>query len=391
MLRSLRQRLPEPVLQLLRWLRRVLLRWRERLFPPDLVHPPRPVVDLQAPVRLLVGPANFAGQAWAWARAAERELPGVSATAMSVERGGLAFDSDYSVPVPVYRSLRWQREQLDAVRSTYTHVLMDAMRAVLGNRYGEDCRRDIQVLERAGLRVGLIAHGSDIRLGSLHRELYPHSPWHDESWDYGRRLQAQAERLGGILNGFDGATFVSTPDLLDFAPRATWLPTVVDAEPWRSDVPVLRRARPVVLHVPSNPRLKGSHLVDPLLHRMHDEGRIEYRRLEGVAPGDMPALVADADVVLDQFVLGLYSVMAIQGMAAGRLVVAHVHDRVRARTPVPLPVLEATPDDLVEVLEKVLADRSPYQELAAQGPSYAAEVHDGRRSARVLAPFLGLA
>jgi hypothetical protein len=147
----------------------------------------------------------------------------------------------------------------------------------------------------------------------------------------------------------------------------------------------------VVLHVPSNPRLKGSHLVDPLLHRLHDEGRIEYRRLEGVAPGDMPALVADADVVLDQFVLGLYSVMAIQGMAAGRLVVAHVHDRVRARTPVPLPVLEATPDDLVEVLETVLADRSPYQELAAQGPSYAAEVHDGRRSARVLAPFLGLA
>ncbi|MFX4971195.1 hypothetical protein ABTB72_19645, partial [Acinetobacter baumannii] len=83
----------------------------------------------------------------------------------------------------------------------------------------------------------------------------------------------------------------------------------------------------------------------------------------------MPALVADADIVLDQFVLGLYSAMAVQGLAAGRLVVAHVPDRVRERVPGGhLPIADATADDVVALIERVLDDRDTYRELAAQGP-----------------------
>jgi hypothetical protein len=167
------------------------------------------------------------------------------------------------------------------------------------------------------------------------------------------------------------------------------LPVVVDGTRWATDRPVLERARPVVVHVPSNPFLKGSHLVDGPLQEMSDRGLIEYRRLEGVAPDQVPAVVADADVVLDQFVLGLYSVMAVQGMFAGRLVVAHVADRVRARVPGELPVLESGPDDVVSVLERVLDDRPAYQAMAREGLAYARRVHDGAMSARVLAPFLG--
>jgi hypothetical protein len=383
----LRRLVPEPVVPALRALRRAWWDVRERLSPPDLVEPPRPPLPA-TPVRLLIGPANFAGQAWEWGRAVERELPGVGAVVLGVERGGPGFPADYQVSLPVYRSLAWQRAQRSWVVQGFTHVLIDAMRPVLGNRRGEDCRHELPGLVAAGLQVGLIAHGSDIRVGARHRELYPWSPWNDPTWEAGRRLEATARRLSAIMAEHDGPTFVSTPDLLDFAPSATWLPVVVPAAPWRSTRPVLERPRPVVLHVPSNPHLKGSHLVDPLLQRMHDAGRISYRRLEGVPSGAMPELVADADIVLDQFVLGLYSVMAVQGLAAGRLVVAHVHDRVRARVPGRLPIVEATPADVVDVLEAVLADRDGYRALAATGPGFAADVHDGRRSAAVLEPFL---
>jgi hypothetical protein len=122
---------------------------------------------------------------------------------------------------------------------------------------------------------------------------------------------------------------------------------------------------------------------------MSDTGRIEYRRLEGISPDRMPDVVRDADIVLDQFVLGLYSVMAVQGMFAGRLVVAHVADRVRDRVPGELPVVEAGPDDVVDVLERILQARDEYRAVAAAGRLYASAVHDGARSAQVLAGFLG--
>lgn len=384
---GVRRHLPERAIEALRGGRRWWWRVRGRVRGPLPDEPTRPAVPT-APVRLLIGPANFAGQAWAWARSAERHLDGVGATVMAVRRGGLDFAADYAVPVRVYRSPSWSVAQRDWIVQSFSHVLIDAMRPLLGPLYGADCEREADALRAAGLTVGMIAHGSDIRVPSRHREMYPLSPF-DPDHPTTRGLQAQSERLSAVMLGFDGPTFVSTPDLLDFAPAATWLPVVVDGAVWATDRPVLERRRPVVVHVPSNPFLKGSHLVDGQLQDMSDRGLIEYRRLEGIAPDQVPAVVADADVVLDQFVLGLYSAMAVQGMFAGRLVVAHVADRVRARVPGELPVLEARPDDVVAVLERVLDDRATHQAMARDGLAYARRVHDGAMSARVLAPFLG--
>jgi hypothetical protein len=378
-------RLPEPFLDAVRSARRRY--WRARApFSPAPAAPARPAVRSHAPVRALLGPANFAGQAWGWAKAAEEHLDGVDTTVMSVA-GGLAFPTDYLVPLPAYRSPRWQREQEQWVTATFTHVLIDAMRSLFGSRYAANASGDLPVLRRAGISVGLIAHGSDIRVGSRHRELYEWSPWNDESWAHGRRLETQARRLGEAMNSYDGPRFVSTPDLLDFAPGAAWLPVVVEPGRWASTHPPLERARPIVLHVPTNPELKGSRYVDAQLQPLHDAGLIDYRRLRGIPPDEMPALVADADIVVDQLVLGLYSVMAVQAMAAGRVVVAHVADRVRARIGQELPIAEATPADLASVVESLVAERDASRALAARGTAYAHDVHDGRRSASVLAPF----
>lgn len=349
-----------------------------RLVPP----PFEPV-----PVRLLVGAANFAGQATAWGRAAERHLPGVSVRTVAVERP-LTFPVDLLVPQETYAGGTWGRFLEDFVLDEATHVAVESLRPLFGHRNGIDCRKDVEILQRHGIATAMIFHGSDVRLPSRHAELYPWSPFTDDEWDLVPKLQAQVTRFLGIVEDFGGPTFVSTPDLLDFVPDAAWLPTVVDPSAWRTELPVLEREVPVVLHAPSNPHLKGSAHVEPVLERLQAEGLVEYRRIERVQPHEMPALVADADIVLEQFVLGLYSVAAIEAMAAGRVVLAHVHERVRERLPRPLPVVEADPKSLESVLRDVLADRERYRSLAAEGVAYATEVHDGRRSAQVLGDWL---
>jgi hypothetical protein len=90
----------------------------------------------------------------------------------------------------------------------------------------------------------------------------------------------------------------------------------------------------------------------------------------------------------------MYSVTAVEAMAAGRLVVGHVHDQVRDHvrgvTGLDVPVVEATPATLDEVLRDVTARRDHYRQIAGRGPAFVAAVHDGALSARVLAPFLGV-
>ncbi len=343
-------------------------------------------------MRLFVGPANFAGQGWAWARAAERHVRGVGATTFSFG-DGYAFPVDYTVPVQTYAlSRRWQKDQFHHVTSGYTHVLIEAERPVLGTRYGSTCDGDIRVLRRAGLQVALISHGSDLRIPSRHAELVADSPFRDSSWETVPILERTTTHNAELLNSYDGHTFVSTLDLLDYAPRAMWCPGVVDVDAWTTTTVALERRVPVVVHAPSKGRFKGSLLIDPIMEDLELRGVVEYRRIEAVDPRDMPAAYTGADIVIDQFTMGLYGVAACEAMAAERVVVSFVGDVVRGRvrelTGRELPIVEATPETLVEVIEKILDDRDAARDVATAGPSYVREHHDGRRSAAALAPFL---
>lgn len=363
------------------------------------VAPPVPAT----PVRLFVGPANYAGQGYAWARVAER-LPGVGAVDMTAEpAAGFRFPTDQCVPATVYgASRRWQRGQ-KAYVERFTHVIIEAQRALLGTLLATPAQpngafAEARMLLGRGTRVATLCHGSDIRVPSRHLAATPWSPFGDAGWDLVPQLEAITranERGLAELRAAGVPTFVSTPDLLLDQPEATWLPVVVDPQVWRTQAPPLERAVPLVVHAPSASALKGSALVEPVLQDLDRRGWITYRRVEGVPAAQMPALYRDADIVLDQFTLGIYGVAACEAMAAGRVVVSHVTEQVRTAAReargLDMPVVEATPATLADVISAVLDDRAGAAERAATaGPRFVTDLHDGAASARVLAEFLGV-
>ena len=356
-----------------------------------------------APVRLYVGPANYAGQGTAWARAAEL-LPGVGAVAMTAEpAAGFGFPTDVRVPQAVYTgSHRWQSAQRRYV-GRFSHVLVEACRPLFGTlrasaREADGVWREIDELRASGIVVGVVAHGSDVRDPARHLEATAWSPFRDERWETGRLLALSAPENNRRLDALEASgvpTFVSTPDLLRDRPAATWLPLVVDPAAWATPAPPLARAVPVVVHAPTNGPVKGTATIEPVLERLAASGTIDYRRVTGVPAERMRDVYRDADVVLDQFALGSYGVATCEAMAAGRVVVAHVTDQVRAavavRAGADLPVLEATPDTLADVLARVLDERATVAERAwTDGPAFVRALHDGRASAEALAPYLGV-
>ncbi len=150
----------------------------------------------------------------------------------------------------------------------------------------------------------------------------------------------------------------------------------------------------MVAHAPTQRWLKGTDRIEPMLRRLSEEGVIDYRHIAEVPHASMPAFYAEADIVLDQFLIGSYGVAACEALAAGRLVMGHVDESTRARvlehTGLELPVHEATVDSLEAELRRVAADPAAFESLRLAGPGFVEAVHDGRRSAAALAPFLGV-
>ncbi|WTW95192.1 glycosyltransferase [Streptomycetaceae bacterium NBC_01309] len=342
---------------------------------------------------LMIGPANMAGQGWAWGQAAERHL-GISAEVFALHREGpLRFPADRYLTTAGWESVGVHLALRRHAVGTATHVLLESGLPLTGKaaRSGR-FSGDADVLLDAGIAVGLVFHGSDVRDPRRHRELYAESPFADPNSQVSQDLQPRYDARMRDVADWDGPVFVSTPDLLDFVvdrwPHAVWLPVVVDLDAWRPGDEPLRRDKPVVLHAPSRGTLKSSPVVDAVVGDLAARGLVEYRRVEGVPPADMPALVADADIVVDQLAIGNVGVLAAQAMAAGRVVVGHAAPRVRERFTGGVPQAEATPQTLRTVLTGLLDERDAARELADRGPAFAAAHHDGRRSAAALASFL---
>ena len=390
------QRLPRPIVRVVvRVVHSLPTRLTERLRAlaarRAYIPPPPPVDVPSSSIRLFIAPANYAGQAWAWARAAER-LPAVGARNMATV-SGYGFPADCSVPRTVLASRPWQRRQRAAIER-FTHVLIEAELPVLP-RPGASAGEEIRMLRDRGIRVATVSHGSDIRLPSAHALRDPWSPFRDGRYPEQAQLEGIVERNRVLLEGLRGddiPAFVSTPDLLLDVPWATWLPVVVDVDEWAGgDAPMERRV-PVVVHAPSRATLKGTDLVEPVLHALAAEGRIEYRAAGGLDRAGMREHYRNADIVLDQFRLGIYGVATCEALAAGRVVISHVAEQSRsaaaAASGVELPVIEANGDTLRNTLLDVLANREGPRELAARGPDFVARLHDGRASAAALTRFL---
>ncbi|WBQ05011.1 glycosyltransferase [Kribbella sp. CA-293567] len=352
-----------------------------------------PVLDANSEApgrRLLVGPVNSAGQAYLWTSAVVREVPTIAAESLTTGSGKYDFKVHRTGTYEQYREdLRWQLELTAWALQNVTHVLFEAGRPMFGQLPGQMWDQDVPMLDAAGIRHGLVFHGSEVRDPARHRAKYQFSPFADRTDELTMRLQAANDLLRQHLVKYEGPRFVTTPDLLEYVEESEWLPVVVDPDSLASNVPVMDREVPVVLHAPSASALKGSVFVDPVLTALDARGLIKYQRVQGVPHPELMAMVKDADIVVDQMLLGSYGVFACEAMAAGRTTVGHVADHVRDLLPTELPIVEATPDDLAEVIERLVVEREEARKIADAGPRYVRELHDGRKSVEALLPFLG--
>lgn len=346
--------------------------------------PAPPLPDLTKPYRLLIGPVNYAGQGYRWARAAESS--GLVSARNYVHTGNNPFGyaADHLVTWRTSEHSRaWQRSMLDVIRSDYTHVLIEACFPILGGMFRGDVRRQVALLQDAGVKVGIVGHGTDVRLPSNHLHSTPYSHFGEgaDEWAPVDQIERNVAENLALIADLDVPVFVSTAGLLTDLPTAHLLGVVIEPDRWATSEPTLVRERLRVIHAPTQTHVKGTRLIEPTVRTLAQEGLIDYVELEGVAHDDMPAVFGAADVILDQFRVGDYGVGACEAMAAGRIVLTHVTSQVREeverRAGMPLPIPEVTIDSLEHVLRDIADRREHYRALAATGPEFVRRLHDG--------------
>ena len=184
------------------------------------------------------------------------------------------------------------------------------------------------------------------------------------------------------------AEIVGSYDAVRWVPEAHVVPPGLDLRPF-APVPPSDNPRPLVVHAPSNREKKGTRYVIEACAELP----VELDIVEGVPHDVARARYARADIVVDQLNAGWHGVFALEAMALGKPVVAHlkpdVVERSAAGYGIRIPIVLATRETLVDALRPLVEQPALRRELGAQSRAYVEQVHDIDRIADRLIDLYG--
>src|SRR5438067_5033194 len=98
--------------------------------------------------------------------------------------------------------------------------------------------------------------------------------------------------------------------------------------------------------------------------------------LEGVPHDQVAEFCGQADIAVDQLMIGAYGTVAIEMMAKGVPVVCRIRDDVRQYYPDDLPIVSADRHTVYDVLENLLNQPETWAELGRRGIEYVSREHE---------------
>lgn len=211
-------------------------------------------------------------------------------------------------------------------------------------------------VKRRGKTILFTYQGSDVRGGGGDRE----------------RAALRALRYADRV-------FYLNPDLRHWLPGARFLP-------YANVDPRVLRPRPlpdgdevVVVHAPTNRKVKGTEHVVAAAETLRAEGLpIRLDLVEGGVREDVFGRVGRADLVVDQLLIGWYGGFAVESMALGRPVLAHIQEDKPGDNPfgAELPIVRTSPATIADDLRSLVLDAERRRELGLAGRAFVERHHD---------------
>jgi glycosyltransferase involved in cell wall biosynthesis len=333
--------------------------------------------------RILHAPSNIAGIAGLLARA-QRDL-GYDATSIEYVAHQYGFGADKTLGLSrdtgvVKKAATVSRFALGALRQ------YDVFHFYFGNTLFPYPYPDLALLRALGKRVIFHFCGCDVRNRAATLENYEVSGCHECI-----SLVCLGKRHPNPRRA--DAALVSTPDLLEFVPGAILMPGPVDLSRWTPRPP---RTTPItqddpvrILHAPSDREIKGTRYLLDAVERLKAVGcPVELLMLEGVPHDQVVEFCGQADIAVDQLMIGAYGTVSIEMMAKGVPVVCRIRDDLRPHYASDLPIVSAGPSDVYDVLERLVQHPEIWAELGRRGLDYVGREHEMHSVAgRVLALY----
>ncbi|WP_029268129.1 glycosyltransferase [Virgibacillus alimentarius] len=234
-------------------------------------------------------------------------------------------------------------------------------------------KRDLERLKRAGKKMVVHHHGSDVRMLSVAKERNPYVRVKPE-WTEGKikkslsKLSAYVDHA--IVQDEELKTYVK-----DYYNHTHVIPHIVDHNELQPNYPPFK-STPLVLHAPTKRDLKGTEFVLSAVEKLKKEGiSFDFRLIEGMDHQETMNLLSKADIVIDQLRIGASGYLSTEAMALGKPVICYIREDLVDAYPKDFPIVNAHPNTIKSVLKKLIQNPAQWKELGVKGRAYIKHHH----------------
>lgn len=231
---------------------------------------------------------------------------------------------------------------------------------------------DLPLLEPLGKKSVMHYWGSDVRRLSLARQYNPF-------------VQVKTVDEMQIVNDLNGvATHITDCIVADqelylyvkeFFPRVHFLPQAIDLIKYEPKEQFIKK-RPLMVHAPTSPEIKGTQYIVQAIETLRVEYDFDFKLIQGLSHEQAKIAYHQADLIIDQILLGSYGLLAVEAMAMGKPVICWISEYMQDKYPVELPIIVANPDTITDVLRSILSNLDMLPELGKRGRKYIETHHD---------------
>lgn len=144
-----------------------------------------------------------------------------------------------------------------------------------------------------------------------------------------------------------------------------------------------RNGTVTICHAPNHRGFKGSEFVIDAVKKLQDEGlKVELRLLEKMQNNDVRRFLNEqADILVEQLIFTGHGLNGLEGLASGLPVISNLEDETYI---LPMrrwsyfsecPIVSATPENLIDVLRKLITRPELRKKLGCAGRQYAEKYH----------------
>lgn len=230
-------------------------------------------------------------------------------------------------------------------------------------------------LKKKGVPMVLSLGGGDARIDKMAASMNPYY-YGSPRWAHDLRM-----KLRWFSWSKNIAVCATDPEMAmiasDYFEKVVLFRQPVELRYFKSLPPSPDVKKPLLLHVPTNPHVKGTEYILRAVENLKRKNLdFEFKMVRQLTQEQFFSVLSNCDVYIDELRCGSHGMTAVEAMAMGKPTVSYIRENLVDEYSSELPLVNANPETIERELEALVLDAGLRNKIGKASREYVEKYHD---------------